>query len=103
MKKAYSSKNYKKARGGHVYFGTSIRKNGRKMEYVGSTTRCVKTRESEHKREVAKSNSKTWVGKGKFFKIKNSFYSSNPRKAEQTIKANKAKHAKKSWSRKKNS
>ena len=102
MKKNYSSKNYQKSKGGYVYFGSSVRKNGSKMEYVGSTTRSVKTRESEHKREVAKTNSKTWVGKGKSFHVTNSIYSSNPRKAEKTIKANKTHQAKKSWNRKKN-
>ena len=72
--------------GGYVYFGRSVRKNGSVQEYVGSTTRTVAIREKEHKREVRKSNSKTWVGKGTTFKVTDSFYSSNPRKAEATIK-----------------
>ncbi len=71
---------------GFVYFGRSIRKGGRVQEYVGSTTRNVRTREREHKREVRKKNSKTWVGKGTSFKVTGSFWSKNPRKAERTIK-----------------
>ena len=76
----------KSRKGGYVYFGRSERKNGSVQEYVGSTTRTVTIREKEHKREVRKSDSKTWVGKGTKFKVTGSFYSSNPRKAEATIK-----------------
>jgi len=76
----------KKPKPGYVYFGKSVRKNGKAMEYVGSTTRTVKVRESEHKRQVRKKNSKTWVGKGKSFKVTGKFWSKNPRKAERTIK-----------------
>ena len=76
----------KKPKSGYVYFGKSVRKNGKAMEYVGSTTRTVKVREAEHKREVKKKNSKTWVGKGKSFKVTGKFWSKNPRKAERTIK-----------------
>jgi len=80
---------------GRVYFGKSVRKSGKAMEYVGSTTRNVKTREAEHKKEVRKRNSKTWVGKGKSYKTTDSFWSSNVRKAEKTVKRNrKAAHAK---------
>ena len=71
---------------GFVYFGRSVRKDGKSQEYVGSTTRNVRTREREHKREVRKKNSKTWVGKGSSFKVTGSFWSKNPRKAERTIK-----------------
>jgi hypothetical protein len=81
----------KKIKPGHVYFGKSVRKNNTVKEYVGSTTRSVKVREKEHVNEVNKTNSKTWVGKGKSFKVKSSFYSQNPRKAERTIKNNKKK------------
>jgi len=81
---------YRKPKPGFVYFGESTRKNGRKMEYVGSTTRSVKVREAEHQREVSKTNSKTWTGQGTSFKVKSSLFSHNPRKAERTIKNNKA-------------
>ena len=54
---------------GFVYFGRSERKTGAVQEYVGSTTRSVAIREKEHKREVRKSKSKTWVGKGTSFKV----------------------------------
>ena len=80
----------RKPKSGYVYFGESIRKNGRKMEYVGSTTRSIKVREAEHQREVSKTNSRTWTGQGTSFKVKSSLFSYNPRKAERTIKNNKA-------------
>lgn len=91
---------YRKTKPGYVYFGESIRRNGRKMEYVGSTTRSVKVREAEHRREVSKPFSRTWTGKGISFKVKKSVFSYNPRKAERTIKNNKAARfnsAKKYW------
>ena len=78
-----------KPKPGSVYFGTSVRKDDKKKEYVGSTTRSVKVRESEHKKEVEKKDSKTWVGKGTSFKVTGSMPSKNPRKAENTIKRNK--------------
>jgi hypothetical protein len=99
---ASSSLRKSKQKPGEVYFAKSTRKNGKKMEYVGSTTRSVKTRESEHKKEVAKPNSKTWVGKGTSFKVTNSISSSNPRKAESTIKKKKAKNALKVRSKRRN-
>ena len=83
-------KRVNKPKPGSVYFGTSVRKNGKKKEYVGSTTRSVKVRESEHKKEVEKKDSKTWVGKGTSFKVTGSIPSKNPRKAENTIKKKKA-------------
>jgi len=80
---------------GRVYFGKSVRKSGKAKEYVGSTTRNVKTREAEHQKEVRKNNSKTWVGKGKSYKTTGSFWSKNARKAENTVKKNRrADHAK---------
>ena len=74
---------------GWVYFGESKRKNGMKMEYVGSTTRSVSTREGEHKKEVRKKNSRTWVGRGASYKTTGKMWSANPRKAEKTIKQKK--------------
>ena len=47
-------------------------------------------RESEHKKEVEKKDSKTWVGKGTSFKVTVSMPSKNPHKAENTIKRKKA-------------
>ena len=81
-----SLENSNNSKSGYVYFGKSVRKNGTVQEYVGSTTRNVRTREREHKREVRKKNSRTWVGKGTSLKVTKSFFSSNPRKAEATIK-----------------
>jgi len=62
----------------------------KKMEYVGSTNRSIMVRESEHKKEVEKKDSKTWVGKGTSFKVTVSMPSKNPHKAENTIKRKKA-------------
>ena len=76
-----------KTKGGWVYVGESKRRNGKKMHYVGSTTRDVKTREREHRREVKKPASSTWVGKGSSYKTIGSFWSKNPRSDERKVKA----------------
>ena len=102
-RKSYSKHRSQKAskpKSGRVYFGTSVRKDGSKKEYVGSTTRSVKVRESEHKREVQKKDSKSWVGKGTDFKVTGSIPSQNPRKAERTIKRNKAQRSINKWGKK---
>ena len=75
------------AKGGWVYLGESVRKDGKKMNYVGSTTRTVKQREKEHKREVGKKKSSTWVGKGKSYKTKLKRWSRNPRRDEKRVKS----------------
>ena len=79
----------KKKKTGKVYFLSSIRKNGKRMTYTGSTTRSVGKRFSEHKKSIGKN--KTWVGKGKNVGLIGSFFSKNPRKAEATIKRNRRK------------
>ena len=71
--------------GGWVYIGDSIRKDGSKKKYVGMTRRSPSIREAEHISEVRKKNSKTWTGKGKYYKTKTAFWSSNPEKAERTL------------------
>ena len=76
-----------RTKGGWVYVGESKRRNGKKMHYVGSTTRDVKTREREHRREVKKPVSSTWVGKGSSYKTIGSFWSNNPRSDERKVKA----------------
>lgn len=76
-----------RTKGGWVYVGESKRRNGKKMHYVGSTTRDVKTREREHQREVKKPVSSTWVGKGSSYKTIGSFWSKNPRSDERKVKA----------------
>ena len=81
------AKDSKKPKGGWVYVGESKRSDGTKKHYVGSTTRDVKTREKEHKSEVRKKNSKTWVGKGSSYKTIGSFWSKNPRADEKKVKA----------------
>jgi len=54
--------------------------------YVGKTSRLPSTRWGEHKKEVKKSYSKTWMGKGKSFKPIGAVWSSNSSKAERTVK-----------------
>ena len=71
---------------GYVYVGDSTRRNGTVKQYTGSTTRTPRIREREHKREVAKRNSKTWTGKGTNFKITGYFKSKNPRRDEKKLK-----------------
>ena len=76
----------KKPKSGWVYLGESVRSDGSKKYYGGSTTRDVETRDKEHQREVGKKDSKTWVGKGKSYKTKMKFWSRNPRKDEKAVK-----------------
>ncbi len=74
------------AKSGYVYVGNSTRRDGSVKQYTGSTTRTVRIREREHKREVAKRNSKTWTGKGTDFKVTGYFKSKNPRRDEKKLK-----------------
>jgi len=82
MTRRYSNE----AKSGYVYVGNSTRRDGSVKQYTGSTTRTVRIRESEHKREVAKRNSKTWTGKGTDFKVTGYFKSKNPRRDEKKLK-----------------
>ena len=82
MTRRYSNE----AKPGYVYVGNSTRRDGSVKQYTGSTTRTVRIRESEHKREVAKRNSKTWTGKGTDFKVTGYFKSKNPRRDEKKLK-----------------
>ena len=82
MTRRYSNE----AKPGYVYVGNSTRRDGSVKQYTGSTTRTVRIRESEHKREVAKRNSKTWTGKGTNFKVTGYFKSKNPRRDEKKLK-----------------
>ena len=76
----------RKGKSGYVYVGDSTRRNGTVKQYTGSTTRSVKIREREHKKEVGKKNSRTWTGKGTGFKVTGSFKTNNPRKEEKKLK-----------------
>ena len=80
----YKKENPKK---GKVYFGVSTRKDGSKKIYTGQTKRSVYKRVGEHIKEVKKSNSKTYTGKGTGFKLIGSIFSNNSFKAERTIKS----------------
>ena len=76
----------KKKKGGYVYVGESTRQNGEKKLYVGMTNRTPKKRWGEHINAVKSGNKSSWVSKGKYFKPIGAVWSSNPRKAERTIK-----------------
>ncbi|EMR75241.1 hypothetical protein MBGDF03_00585 [Thermoplasmatales archaeon SCGC AB-540-F20] len=76
----------KKKKGGWVYVGESTRPNGSKKTYVGKTSRSPSTRWREHKKAVKSKSSKTWTGKGKSFRPIGAVWSSNPSKAEKTVK-----------------
>lgn len=71
---------------GRVYLGLSTRRDGSKKVYTGITRRPVQTRWKEHMSASKSSNSKTWTGRGTFFKPMGAFISRNPEKAERTIK-----------------
>ena len=77
---------HNQAKTGYVYVGDSTRRDGSVKQYTGSTTRTVSIREREHKREVAKRNSNTWVGKGTDFRVTGYFKSKNPRRDEVKLK-----------------
>ncbi|MFA5870458.1 MAG: hypothetical protein WC842_01020 [Candidatus Paceibacterota bacterium] len=73
---------FKKTKPGTVYLGESTRPDGSKQIYAGMTRRPVWRRWHEHMRG--------WGGKytsrGTWFKPLAAFQSSNPRKAEKTVK-----------------
>ena len=73
-------------KGGYLYVGESTRSDGSKKMYVGKTNRKPSTRWGEHKKSVKSTSSKTWVGKGKSFRPIGAVWSSNPSKAERTVK-----------------
>jgi predicted GIY-YIG superfamily endonuclease len=71
---------------GKVYLGESTRVDGSKKVYTGITRRLVRMRLNEHINASKSVNSKTWVGRGVGFKLLGAFFSSNPERAEKTIK-----------------
>ena len=75
-----------KFKSGKVYIGEVTFKNGNKKLYTGQTRRSVYTRVGEHMRNQNTRNTKTYVGKGVFFKLLGSIFSNNRFKAEKTIK-----------------
>jgi len=78
--------NKKKKKPGIVYLGESTRKDGSKKTYTGMTRRTVKVRTKEHISSQSSANRKTWVSKGKNYKLMGAFCSKNPEKAERTVK-----------------
>ena len=76
----------KKKVGGYVYVGESTRPDGSKKIYTGMTRRPVQTRWGEHMRAQFSDNKKAWTSRGTFFRPLGAVWSSNPRKAEKTIK-----------------
>lgn len=74
-------------KGGWVYQGISTRRDGSKKTYTGMTRRSPWTRAKEHRYgAIGGGSKKSWTSRGTDFKLKNYFWSNNPRKAENTIK-----------------
>lgn len=74
----YSSK----PKGGYVYVAESTRPDGSKHIYTGMTRRSLYVRWGEHMRGVGGK----YTSRGTWFKPLGAVWSSNPRKAEKTIK-----------------
>ena len=71
-----------KPRGGWVYVAESTRPDGSKHIYTGMTRRSLHTRWGEHMRGTGGK----YTSRGSWFKPIGAVWSSNPRKAEKTIK-----------------
>jgi predicted GIY-YIG superfamily endonuclease len=72
----------KKPKPGTVYLGESTRQNGEKEIYTGMTRRPVQTRWREH----MMGRGGKYTSSGTWFRPLAAFRSSNPRKAESTVK-----------------
>ncbi|MFH1828716.1 MAG: GIY-YIG nuclease family protein [Nanoarchaeota archaeon] len=75
-----------KKKSGWVYVAESTRPDGSKKLYVGKTKRNPKTRWGEHMKALKSKSNKTWTGRGTFFKPIGAVWSTNPDKAEKTVK-----------------
>lgn len=71
-----------KTRGGYVYVAESTRPNGAVHVYTGMTRRSLFVRWGEHMRGTGGK----YTSRGTWFKPLGAVWSSNPRKAEKTIK-----------------
>ncbi len=71
-----------KPKGGYVYVGETTRPDGSKHIYTGMTRRSPYVRWGEHMRGVGGK----YTSRGTWFKPIGAVWSSNPRKAEKTIK-----------------
>ena len=74
--------NKQKPNPGTVYLGESTRQDGSKQVYTGMTRRPVWTRWREH----MSGRGGKYTSGGTWFKPLAAFWSSNPRKAERTVK-----------------
>ena len=73
----------KKKNGGYVYLAESTRRDGSKKIYTGMTRRLPTIRWGEH----MSGKGGKWTSKGKYFRPIAAVWSSNPKKAEKTIKS----------------
>ena len=71
---------------GWVYGLKVLFSGGNEKQYTGSTTRSVSQRVSEHKSYSKNHDTRHYTGKAKRVSYAGSFWSSNPRKAERTVK-----------------
>ena len=72
-----------KPRGGYVYVAETTRPDGSKRVYTGMTRRSPYVRWGEHMR----GRGGKYTSRGTWFKPLGAVWSSNPRKAEKTIKS----------------
>jgi predicted GIY-YIG superfamily endonuclease len=72
----------KRPKAGWVYGGESTRPDGSKQVYTGMTRRSLWTRWGEH----MKGRGGKWTGRGSWFRPLGAVWSTNPRKAEKTLK-----------------
>ena len=82
MYSAMTMVNSPKARVGYVYVAESTRPDGSKQIYTGMTRRSLFVRWGEHMR----GRGGKYTSKGTWFRPLGAVWSSNPRKAEKTIK-----------------
>lgn len=75
-----------KKKKGYVYVAESTRRDGTRKIYTGKTTRSPYIRMGEHINSVKSPNKSSWVSKGERIRLIGAVRSSNPTKAEKTIK-----------------
>lgn len=83
---------------GYVYGGESTRRDGSREVYTGMTRRSLRTRWGEHMR----GRGGKYTSGGTWFKPLGAIWSSNPRKAEKTIKKMSSRRKRWFWKRHRN-
>lgn len=76
----------KHSKSGFVYLAEVTFRDGKKKVYTGQTRRTVFERVGEHMRAQMRGDSRTYTGRGTFFRLLGSIFSTNRYKAERTVK-----------------